>query len=169
MKATAALKCMKSQKGNRETIPVIKDHNRTIITDNFEKTNFLNSYYLSVFCSDRYIPEIKLTNSGETFIINTKFIRKILAKIGRNKSLGPDGFSGEILKLGVEAMTPHLTRLLEISLNNATIPSDWGKATVFPIYKGDDRSAVSKYRPISLTSVVCKQLEHVIAGYLRQV
>ena len=28
---------------------------------------------------------------------------------------------------------------------------------------------VSKYRPISLTSVICKQLEHVIAGYLRQV
>jgi len=29
--------------------------------------------------------------------------------------------------------------------------------------------AVTNYRPISLTSVVCKQLEHVIAGYLRQI
>ena len=38
-----------------------------------------------------------------------------------------------------------------------------------PIYKGGDRSAVSHYRPISLTSVVCKQLEHVTVGYLRQV
>ena len=66
-------------------------------------------------------------------------------------------------------MTPYLARLLEISLNNATIPSDWEKATVVPIYKGNDRLALSKYRPISLTSVVCKQLEHVIAGYLRQV
>jgi hypothetical protein len=44
-----------------------------------------------------------------------------------------------------------------------------GKATVVPIYRGCDRSSVSNYRPISLTSVVCKQLEHVIAGYLRQV
>jgi len=40
---------------------------------------------------------------------------------------------------------------------------------VVPIYKGGDRSAVTNYRPISLTSVVCKQLEHVIAEYLRQV
>jgi len=40
---------------------------------------------------------------------------------------------------------------------------------VAPIYKWGDRSAVTKYRPISLTSVVCKQMEHVIAGYLRQV
>ena len=66
-------------------------------------------------------------------------------------------------------MTPHLTRLLEISLNNATIPSDCEKATVVPIYKGGDRSALTKYRSISSTFVVCKQLEHVIAGYLRQV
>ena len=28
---------------------------------------------------------------------------------------------------------------------------------------------VTNYRPVSLTSVVCKQTEHVIAGYLRQV
>ena len=43
------------------------------------------------------------------------------------------------------------------------------KTTVVPIYKGGDRSAVTNYRPISLTSVVCKQLEHIIAGYLRYV
>jgi len=60
-------------------------------------------------------------------------------------------------------MTPYLARLLKITLNNATIPSDWKRATVFPIYKEGDRSAVSKNRPISLTFVVCKQLEHVIA------
>jgi len=66
-------------------------------------------------------------------------------------------------------MTPFLARLLQITLNNATIPSDWKKAMVVPIYKGGDRLAIANYRPISLTSVVCKQLEHVTAGYLRQV
>ena len=35
--------------------------------------------------------------------------------------------------------------------------------------QGGDRSLVANYRPVSLTSVVCKQLEHVIASYLRQV
>jgi hypothetical protein len=66
-------------------------------------------------------------------------------------------------------MTPYLARLLELSLNNATIPSDWKKAALVLVYKGDDRSAVTTYRPTSLTSVVCKQLERVIARYLRQV
>jgi hypothetical protein len=40
---------------------------------------------------------------------------------------------------------------------------------VIPIQKGGDRSLVTNYRPVCLTSVVCKQMEHVIASYLRQV
>jgi hypothetical protein len=42
---------------------------------------------------------------------------------------------------------------------------------VVPIYKGKggrDRSEVKNYRPVSWT-LVCKQIEHVIAGYIRQV
>jgi hypothetical protein len=49
------------------------------------------------------------------------------------------------------------------------IPGDWKKAIVVPIYKVGDRSVVGNYRPVSLTSMVCKQMEYVIAGYLRQV
>jgi hypothetical protein len=104
------------RKGIREIIPAIKVHNGTIITENTEKANILNSYYSSVFCCDRNIPEIKLANSGETFVFNTKVIRKRLAKTGRNQHVGSDGFPGEILKFGGEAMISYLTRLLEISL-----------------------------------------------------
>ena len=37
-----------------------------------------------------------------------------------------------------------------------------------PIYKGGDQSVAGNYRPVSLTPMVCKQMEHIIAGYLRQ-
>jgi hypothetical protein len=40
---------------------------------------------------------------------------------------------------------------------------------VVPIYGVGDRSVVGNCRPVSLTSVVCKQMEHVIAGCLRRV
>jgi len=77
--------------------------------------------------------------------------------------------SGEILKLGGEAMIPYLAQLLDITMNNGTLPGDWKKATVIPIHKRGDRSLVTNYRPVSLTSVVCKQMEHIIASYVRQV
>ena len=162
-------KYVKKRKGNGEIIPAIKDQNGTNITDTTGKTNIFNSYYASVSCYDRNIREIKLANSGETFIISTKVIRKRKSKIGKSKSVGPDGVPGEILKLSARVMTPSLGRLPEISLSNATIPSDRKKNTFVPIYKGGDRSAVSKNRQISLTSVVYKQMEHIITGYWRQV
>ena len=67
-------------------------------------------------------------------------------------------------------MIPYLARLLDISMNNGNLPADWKRAIVVPVHKGDDRSLVTNYnRPVSLTSVVCKQMEHVIVSHLRQV
>jgi len=76
-----------------------------------DRANSLNSYYASVFGCKRNIAQIKITRSGEPFTINIKMIRMRLAAIRRNKSMGPDGVPGEILKLGVEVMNPYLVRL----------------------------------------------------------
>jgi len=65
-------------------------------------------------------------------------------------------------------MIPYFERLLDIIITIATIPSDWKRATVVPIYMGLDRSVVTTYRPVNLYSFLCKQVEFVIAGYLRQ-
>ena len=108
-------------------------------------------------------------NNTKPFAIDIITIRRRIRAIGKNKSVGPDRISGEIIKIGGEAMIPYTARLLEITMNNGTLPGDWNRATVVPIHKGGDRSLVSNYRPVSLTSVVCKQMEHAIATYLRQV
>jgi hypothetical protein len=59
--------------------------------------------------------------------------------IGKNKSVGPD-ISGGILKLGGDAIIPYLAKLLDITINNAAVPSDWNKAVVVPIYRGGSHS-----------------------------
>jgi hypothetical protein len=69
--------------------------------------------------------------------------------------------------MGGEAIIPYLARLLDIKINNGTLPCDWKRVTVIPIHKGGDRSLVTNYRPVSLTSIVCKQMEHLISSYLR--
>ena len=77
--------------------------------------------------------------------------------MGKNKSVGPNRVSGEILKLGGEAIIPYLARLLDIKMNIGTLPGDWKKATVIPIQKEGDRSLVTNYRLVSLTSIVCNK------------
>jgi len=140
------MKSVRKRKGNYSCD---EDHNGAITTGSTGKTNILNSHYESVFCCDHNIPKIQLANSGETFISNTKIIRKRLAKIRRNNSVGPDGVPDEFLKLAGETMIPFLARLLEIALNNATIPSNWGGGggnNGFFFLKGGDGAAFHKYK-----------------------
>jgi hypothetical protein len=71
-----------------------------------------------------------------------------------------------------ETSGPHrpVMGLLYLFFPFFTIPSDWKRAIVVAIDKGGgNRSVVTKSRPVSLTSVACKYMEHVIAGHLRQV
>ena len=160
---------VKRRKGNRVNIPMIRDSKGELITDPVELANNLNNYYASVFCHERDIPDITASGRHEPFTVKANTFRKRLGLIGNKKSVGPDDIPGIILKLGGEAMIPYLTRLMEITINNGAIPVDWKRAIVVPVYKGGDRSFVQNYRPVSLTSVVCKQMEHVIASYIRQV
>jgi hypothetical protein len=111
------------------------------------KANSLNFYFSSVFSSECSISQIQCTNSYEPFTISTKIIRRRLAVINKNKLVGPDKVSGQIIKLGGEAMIPYPVHLLDITINNATIPSDWKEAIAVPIYKEGDRSRVSNYGP----------------------
>jgi len=79
---------------------------------------------------------MKGENTGEPFTIDIKIIRRMVRAIGKNKSVGPDRVSGEILKPGDEATIPYLARLLDLTVNNGTLPGDWKRATVVPIHKG---------------------------------
>ena len=49
-----------------------------------------------------------------------------------------------------------------MSLQLKQVPSDWKYANVTPIFKKGDKSDPGNYRPISLTSQICKVLESII-------
>jgi len=164
-------KYVKRRKEYTENIPAIKDYNGRPTIDPIEEANSFNYYYSLVFSSEGNIQHVQCANSGEPFTIDAKIVRKRAAAIGKNKSISRDGISGGILKLGREAMIPYLARSLNITMNNGTLAADWKRAMVFPVHGGGggDRSLFTNYRPVSLNSVVCKQMEHVRASYLRQV
>ena len=113
---------------------------------------------MTVFSSEGNIPHIQGEDTGEPFTTDIKIISRRIGAIGKNKSVRPDRVSGEILKLGGEAMIPYLVGLRDTSMNNGNLPGDWKGATVISIHKGGDQSLVMNYRPVSLTSVVRKQM-----------
>ena len=58
-------------------------------------------------------------------------------------------------------------KLFNQSLNEGVVPDSWKTANVVPVFKKGDRSIASNYRPISLTSLVGKLLETIIAKKIR--
>ena len=85
-----------------------------------------------------------------------------MEKLDPSKSAGPDDISSCVLKLCAAKVSPFLQFIFTPSLNEGTLPSDWLKANLTPIHKKGDRSVPANYRPISLMSVYCKVMEHII-------
>jgi len=59
-----------------------------------------------------------------------------------------------------------LTLIFNSSLHQGELPLDWKHANIVPIFKKGDKSLVSNYRPISLTSISCKIMECLIHIHL---
>jgi hypothetical protein len=49
-------------------------------------------------------------------------------------------------------------------MSTGSVPSEWRRAIVVPVYKNGNAADVSNYRPISLTCVACKIMERVISS-----
>ena len=67
-----------------------------------------------------------------------------------------------LLKERAEELAPIFTLLFQATLRQGKIPQQWKSAHVSPIFKKADKHKPENYRPISLTSIVCKIMEHII-------
>lgn len=79
---------------------------------------------------------------------------------------GIDGIAPQFLKQTATYCSVIFSQLFSQSLQNASLPSDWKAGKVVPVPKPGDSSNPSNYRPITLTSIPCKLLEHIIYSNL---
>ena len=84
---------------------------------------------------------------------------KLLKDRNPHKPSGPDQIPTRLLKLCASELAP---AIYQTSLDSGTVPSDWKEALITPLFKKGERNVASNYRPVSLTSVVSKILEHIV-------
>jgi len=102
---------------------------------------------------DRQIGEVQICRAS---------LQKILEKLKVNKSCGPDNLHPHLLQKTARTISVPLKLIFEKSLSDGECPDDWRTANVTPIHKKGDRTEPGNYRPVSLTSQVCKILETVV-------
>ena len=135
-----------------------------IIQDPSEKANLFNKHFSSVFSTPGPANHSPTTNipSMEKILVSRAGVLKLLLNIKIHKATGPDGIPGRILKLCAHELVDSLTLIFQASLDNGIVPQDWKKAKIVPIFKKGEKGKVENHRPISLTCISCKLLEHII-------
>ncbi|MEW8546904.1 MAG: reverse transcriptase family protein [Candidatus Thiodiazotropha sp.] len=92
----------------------------------------------------------------------------VLQRLQNGKSPGPDNIFTDMLKSAGEEMTKAIHTLFQMSWETSKVPDEWKEAEVKFLRKSGKKSYhdASSYRPISLTSCLCKCLERLITHRL---
>ena len=156
---------VKSQKSVNYTIPCIERTDGSIAVTDHDKSQEFLKYFSSVFVEDnKVIPEFSTTcvDSLDHFTCNAQNVIKVVRKLKNSSSTGPDGFNIFFVKKILAVIVNPLCKVYNVSLNEGSLPADWKCAYITPVFKKGDPQKACQYRPISLTSVICKILERIV-------
>ena len=141
-----------------------------LLSDSRSKTDILVNQFSSVFTRDSSssmpsvgklcdtsIGELKITEEG---------VLKLLRNIQTSKAPGPDSIPNRVLKECATQLAPSITITFQKSVDSGCLPKDWLNTNIAPVFKKEDRHLPEKYRPLSLTSVLSKLLEHILCRHM---
>ena len=153
--------------------------------DDTKKATILNDQFRSVFSpkSPLNLKELckmklqTLGDEGHTFPYDCKEykrmpdidisingVEKLLNNLNPHKAAGPDNIKPVVLKRLSKHISPIVQQIFQKSVTTGELPKIWKNANVAPVFKKGDKSNPANYRPISLTCILCKTLEHIIAS-----
>lgn len=144
-----------------------KDPKSVKTNDDNEKANILAEFFSSVFTiePDGEIPSLQerlCPTPSECITSTPDRVRKLLLALKPDKSPGIDGLHPKLLRELSDELAVPMNIIFNKSLTQKKVPDEWKKAQISAIFKKGDKSLAGNYRPVSLTSVVCKTLEKLV-------
>ncbi|GFV92990.1 RNA-directed DNA polymerase from mobile element jockey [Trichonephila clavipes] len=145
---------------NKETASLLAKHyeNKSKLTFNANDRKLLRTYRKTIQDSKRY-------NHKNIFTIPflMEELESAIAKMNPGKAPGPDVIFGRMVQHFGNLAKKELLEIFNLSWATGKLPQIWKLSTVIPILKPNKNASECKnYRPISLTSTLCKLMERVI-------
>ena len=155
----------------RDTVGPLRNDKNEIISDDSLMADCLNSFFSSVFTredtSNIPEPESFFTADSDEVLTNIQFSMKAveekLHNLKKDSSPGPNSHWPKILNGAKMELSRPLSLLFTECMRTNICPQDWKLSNLIPLYKKKgSKSAATNYRPVALTSVVCKIMESCI-------
>ena len=161
---------IKSKKNDNMGTSPLKQ-NGDLICDATRKAEILLNQFKSVFTPKTELGDSlpgcrKQTSRLPPLVITSDGVANLLNEINTSKASGPDNLPNMYLKMCAQQLAPALALIFTKSLTSGQLPEDWRNANVVPIFKKGNVHLAENYRPVSLTSVISKLLEHIVCKHL---
>ena len=123
---------------------------------------------------DRFLEKFNLPrlNQEEIEIMNDPIrsaeMEAVIKNLSKNKSPGPDGFTGDFYQAFREELMPILLKLFPKISEERRIPNSFCEATIILILKPKKTHKKENYRPISLKNIGAKTLTKILVNRVRQ-
>ena len=135
-----------------------------------EKAEAINNFFASVYHEESDGVPVQNSVFSGTALSNINITREMVMNklnlLNTGKPTGPDGLHPYFLYSLAGLLYTPLTILFKKSLSEGIVPSQWIEAYITAIHKKGIKNVVENYRPISITSVVCKIMESIIRDHL---
>ena len=155
---------------SRSPVGPLIDSDGTQVSEPQGMCQILNNFFSSVFTNEDITNApvaTSLTQSTvESMTATEEIFKKKLSKIKSNAAPGPDGITAWLLPKLQDVLAKPICMIYNTSLSSGEVPSDWKCAHVTPVFKKGNRSMAENYRPISLTSIVCKIFESMLCNVI---
>ncbi|KAH7939943.1 hypothetical protein HPB52_019545 [Rhipicephalus sanguineus] len=91
-----------------------------------------------------------------------------ICKINPSPSPGPDGMAPTFFRLLAPQVLVSLCTVFQSLLDHGTVSASWKRALVTPVHKGKSKPSndPKNYRPISITSIICRTFERALNSQL---
>lgn len=91
---------------------------------------------------------------------------KQLRDLKVKKATGLDGIPARFFKHSAAVIAPTVSSLVNLSLSTGSVPVEWKKARIVPLFKSGGRENMDNYRPIFILPVLSKiQLQQYLKKF----